>query len=120
MSAVEKIEIKLDAVTIGLRKTSVAQTTCFEAVHEDFSFPIGHVYVRPILNSALEVLDSYVKPSFRRNGIRTKIQEMLVHCYPWAKYIVSQHGTEDGLAWMKSMGYQQMPNGDWIYEIKRK
>lgn len=90
--------------------------TIWTAAHMSWAQPIGHVYTRyTYLEGELEIVDSFVKPELRRQGVRTALQNAI-----WAAHtpedltrIVTKMGTTDGLAWMRSRGYQQAKDGYW-------
>jgi hypothetical protein len=87
---------------------------------EDMPMPIG--YIQFIIGGKApqsgkviaEVFHGEVLEPFRRQGVRTFLQEKLIqHWNP--DVIMTQAGTEDGAAWMKARGYKVCENtGMWF------
>jgi hypothetical protein len=83
-------------------------------------FPIGFVVARPLntLAKHLQVLHGYVYPACRRKGVRTAIHRRMIQDWD---LISSPHGTADGEAWMRCVGYRYSPEqGHWEYRVSRK
>jgi hypothetical protein len=64
--------------------------------------------------SYVEILDSYVKTSYRRQGVRTRINQAFFECWK-AEAIVTGYGTKGyGEPFMKASGYVQDELGRWM------
>jgi GNAT superfamily N-acetyltransferase len=95
---VEKCWVTWNDMGFGIR-----QYTCF---HPDWCGPVGVVWVIPVGGDAdmLHVLGSYTVPTYRRRGVRTRIQaEMKKHCRLIHTWTGSKN--EGGEAFLKSAGY---------------
>ena len=90
-----------------------------EATHANYRTPIGTVYFT-FVKGEVEVPNTFVMDVFRRNGIRTRINDKLFEWYPKVKRITSPSDTKDDAAFMKAYGYKKMKDGSWIVHRSRR
>lgn len=102
------------------RRSTMPAVFVAEATHADYRTPIGTVYFCFDGDEALVVLNTFVMAVFRRNGIRTRINDKLFEWYPKVKRITSPADTKDGAAFMKAYGYKKMKDGSWVMRRPRR
>lgn len=108
-------KIKIDPESLrfyNIGDTGIPGTFQMVAIYKYFPAPVGTIYFRLTYDRKIEILDSYVNENYRRNRIRSKMNDMLFALYPEIKEIVTQTGTKTGKAFMKSSLYNQK-NGYW-------
>ena len=80
--------------------------------------PLGAVWYRFVGNTTIEVLNSFVREDYRRNGLRTAMH-LYLSAYKNVDRIITQTGTSDGQAWMKATGFKKQANGDWTIRVNK-
>lgn len=98
--------------------TVVPGTDSIIAVHMDYPCPVGYIYYRPVMGMHVELLDCYVNPLLRRQGILTKMfQKMLIEHGAGVTFI-TQTGSEESTPWLKKIGFKQRADGWWLDPVK--
>ena len=103
------------------RRSTIPGVMVAEASHADYRTPIGTVYFVIDKGEEMKILNTFVMDIFRRNGIRTRINDKLFEWYPKVKRITSPSDTKDGAEFMKAYGYKKLKDGSWVvYRSRRK
>ena len=77
-------KIDLKALTINYRN-SIPACYIIEAIHPNWPMPVGSVWYRFVGNNTIEICESYVTRTCRRQGIRTFLHNSLIKDYPTIK-----------------------------------
>lgn len=94
---------------VDLPGTGIVQFTAFTSF---WNTPIAHVWVQEINRSTKHVIvvDSHVRTEARRKGVRSLIQDRILHDF---NIVSSESGTRDGEAWMRAYGYEYDARLGW-------
>jgi len=101
-------------------RSTVNSVSVAEVTHADYLTPIGTVYFTIRGHEELVILHTFVMDVFRRNGIRTMINDKLFEWYPKIKRITSPDSTKTGAAFMKAYGYKKRKGGSWVVHRSRR
>ena len=79
-------------------------------------YPVAEVWYQFDVNLDLVIADSYVRPLYRRLGLRARLNTLLFQSYPTAQKITTQMGSMLGKKFMRATGYRQV---DRHWEVTR-
>ena len=101
-------------------RASVPGTFLVECYADSLPAPVATVYFRFIRSGhQIDILSSNVNTAFRRQGIRSAMNDTLRHWYD-DKHIVSDSATDDGKKFMKAYGYRQLKDKTWFFQARKK
>lgn len=111
----DKFEVKPHEIGLHyLSDCGVPGTIALVATWSPIPSPIATVWYRlAARRDELEIVHSWVREAAQRQGIRSRLNTELFRGYPKCKRIVTQSGTESGLAFMRATGYKQHKSGYW-------
>lgn len=113
-------QIRNSKQTVGFGYSSVPGVFTIEARLPDMPYPLAIVWYRLLHRTTeIEILNSLVFERLRRCGLRTWLHKELCAAYPAVKKIVTEGGTESGLAWLRSAGFKRRPADNcWEYRVQ--
>lgn len=110
---------EVDNLLLLAGKAALPGVYTLEAYIHAVPQPIGMVWYCRTGNTTLEILNSWVNPRIRRQGVRTKIHKYML-TIAGIDTIVTLGSTKLSLPWLKKMGFKKQESGDWVLTLKWK